>query len=342
MISWVNDDPRAFRNFQCCVKPSAMIRCGNRRIGRPPCRPARAESIESWRSRSHCSPHRRDRRGSQHAFACAFTHRRESLTSGRRSVFTRPRGWHGTPRLGAIVAGSALAIFGAWLASTLMPIGLARQADPSPGRQFDVVLLLGGAAALIAVLSSMALLVAWRHARRARDRISVRRSVVGRVFEVVSLTPSLGVGLRAALRAAARSRLDPGAPTLVRGDRRRARRRVTVHVRSEPRSSLEHTRLFGVGWDVAVADTRAERPDSDRPCTACSERGSTMSPARSSRRDLQSDRRGRGPSDQRLRLHVNARSIGSHLLVAARRKRRTRLLWDATRSTREARHRHQR
>ena len=171
------------------------------------------------------------------------------------------------PALGAIIAGSALAVFGAWLASTLLPIGLARQADPSPGRQFDVLVLLGGAAASIAVLSSMALLVAWRHARRARDRISVRRSVVGRVFEVVSLTPSLSIGLRAALVPRRGRGTIPVRSTLVA---------VTVAVLGVVSLSMFGPSLdrlsgtpvlFGVGWDVAVDDTQAERPDPDRPCS---------------------------------------------------------------------------
>ena len=113
----------------------------------------------------------------------------------------------------------------------------------------------------------MALLVAWRHARRAKDRIPVRRSVVGRVFEVVSLTPSLGVGLNAALVPRRGRDSIPVRSTLVAVSLA-VLGVVSVSMFGPSLDRLSNTPvLFGVGWDVAVDDTLAERPDPDRPCS---------------------------------------------------------------------------
>ena len=48
------------------------------------------------------------------------------------------------PSLGAVGVGAIPALLGAWLASPLMPMGLARRAEPTPGLQFDVLVLVGG------------------------------------------------------------------------------------------------------------------------------------------------------------------------------------------------------
>ena len=58
--------------------------------------------------------------------------------------------------------GLVLAIPVAWLLSGLTPIGLARQAEVSPGLSFDAGIMLGGAAVLIAALTLRAALTAWR------------------------------------------------------------------------------------------------------------------------------------------------------------------------------------
>jgi putative ABC transport system permease protein len=61
--------------------------------------------------------------------------------------------------------GMALAVPAAWALSGLTPIGLARQAEVSPGLQFDAPILLGGAAVLTALLTARAAVTAWRVAR---------------------------------------------------------------------------------------------------------------------------------------------------------------------------------
>ena len=68
---------------------------------------------------------------------------------------------------GALISagGMALAVPAAWALSGLTPIGLARQAEVSPGLEFNAAILLGGAAVLAAALTARAAVTAWRVAR---------------------------------------------------------------------------------------------------------------------------------------------------------------------------------
>ena len=68
---------------------------------------------------------------------------------------------------GALISagGMALAVPAAWALSGLTPIGLARQAEVSPGLEFNAAILLGGAALLSAALTARAAVTAWRVAR---------------------------------------------------------------------------------------------------------------------------------------------------------------------------------
>ena len=171
------------------------------------------------------------------------------------------------PPLSATLAGTAFALVGAWLASTLMPMGLARRAEPTPGLHFDVPVLVGGSVMVVVLLSAMALLFAWRHTRPPSTRVQVGPSVLGPAFERVHIAPSLDIGLRAALESrrgrdavAVRSTLV-AATVAVLGV-------VSAIVFGASLNRLASTpALFGVGWDIAVDDNRAERPDPDRPCS---------------------------------------------------------------------------
>jgi hypothetical protein len=169
--------------------------------------------------------------------------------------------------VGGVGLGAVLALLGAWLSSPLLPVGLARRAEPTPGLQFDVVVLGAGAAIVIAVLWCVAFQFAWRQARAASEPVSVRPGALGRALETLKVTPSLDIGLRAALEPRRGRVAVPVRSTLVA---------VTVAVLgvvsvSVFRPSLDRLAstppLFGVGWDVAVDDNRAERPAPDRPCS---------------------------------------------------------------------------
>ena len=99
-------------------------------------------------------------------------------------------------------AGLVLAVPVAWLLSGLTPIGLARQAEVSPGLSFSAGIMLGGAAALIAALTLRAALTAWRVVQlRIGARPAAARnpgSRAGRWAARQQLPPPLVAGLRMA------------------------------------------------------------------------------------------------------------------------------------------------
>ena len=171
------------------------------------------------------------------------------------------------PPLVSVVVGASLAFVGAWIASALMPIGLARRAEPHPGVDFDVLVLVVGSAALIAALSAIVLSVAWRQARTSSQSRAPSHVATARVVQAAGLAPTVSIGLRAALQPTGRGRVISGRATLavvivaVLGV-------VSVSIFGPSLDRLAKTpALFGVGWDVAVDDARAERPDPSRPCS---------------------------------------------------------------------------
>jgi ABC-type lipoprotein release transport system permease subunit len=97
------------------------------------------------------------------------------------------------PLLPAVIAGSVLAGLGAIAASALMPIGLARQAEPHPGMSFDPVVQFGGVLGLAAGLTAWAVYAAWRASMAARGH-SAPRSFFGGIAAAGS-RPEASVGL---------------------------------------------------------------------------------------------------------------------------------------------------
>src|SRR5205823_2064439 len=152
------------------------------------------------------------------------------------------------------VAASAIGVLGAFFASTGMPIGLARNAEPSTGFSFDPLLLGLIAAGTIVMVLVAAAWPVWKSTRAiAREPArSERPSLVSRTAAMSGLTPSACTGMRIAL--------EPG------------RGRTEVPVRSSMLSvvlaivaltgalsfgaSLDHLlstpHLYGWNWDVHV------------------------------------------------------------------------------------------
>jgi len=160
---------------------------------------------------------------------------------------------------GALVAaaGMVLAIPAAYALSVFTPVGLARQAEISPGFSFDARTLLGGAILLTLLLTARAALAAQRVARRQADTTARSRGRGSRIARWMARQgfPSPAVtGIRLAF--------EPGSD------------RTAVPVRSAVLgtalalgaviaalvfgSSLAHViddpRLAGWNWDVAVGN----------------------------------------------------------------------------------------
>ena len=97
----------------------------------------------------------------------------------------------------AVATGVLFGVAGAWLASTWMPIGLGRRVEPSPGRQFDVSALGGGALIVFVGVVVVVVLTAWLVDRRARTPHTQKAGWIPSM--PISRDAARSVGLRHAL-----------------------------------------------------------------------------------------------------------------------------------------------
>jgi hypothetical protein len=102
------------------------------------------------------------------------------------------------------LGGAALGIIVAYFASTLMPIGVARTAEPNPGFSLDAFVLGAAAAGLIIIILLLSAWPVWKSTRaierepRAR---SSRPSLASRTAAAPGLRPTMSTGIRHALEA---------------------------------------------------------------------------------------------------------------------------------------------
>jgi ABC-type lipoprotein release transport system permease subunit len=100
-------------------------------------------------------------------------------------------------------AGAAIAFVMAVLASPLMPVGVARQAELHPGFELDPIVLIPGAVAIAVLVVASAALPAWRVHRQAgvHDDDGARPSPagVGHMLARSSMPPTTTIGVRYAL-----------------------------------------------------------------------------------------------------------------------------------------------
>jgi len=110
----------------------------------------------------------------------------------------------GMARAAAIgVVGAIVGVVSAYFASTLMPIGTARIAEPTSGLSFDPFTLGIGAAAAIVIVLLLAAWPVWRSTTGLRaERIgSEKPSIAARSAAAPGFPPPLSAGLRFALEA---------------------------------------------------------------------------------------------------------------------------------------------
>ena len=96
--------------------------------------------------------------------------------------------------------GSVLAAVGAWAASPLLPFGLGRRTEPSPGVHLDLPVVAGGAILLALVCAGLAGVLAWRLASRhpLAERAPAQRPaswLVGRLLQAGSPAVAVGVAM---------------------------------------------------------------------------------------------------------------------------------------------------
>jgi len=104
------------------------------------------------------------------------------------------------------VAGAAIAFLGAVLASPLMPLGLARQAEIHPGLSLDPTILIPGFLAIAALVVVGAALPAWRVSRRSAasagddDPVQVSSARLAGALARSSAPPAAVIGMRYGLQ----------------------------------------------------------------------------------------------------------------------------------------------
>ena len=149
------------------------------------------------------------------------------------------------------VTAAVIAVGSAYLASPLMPIGLARTADVHPGMSFDALVLGTGALALVVAVPLLALVAEWRVAGvRRRGTAVTRRPAVDRVLGDAAIPPTATLGVRFALDAGRGAGTVP-VWTAVLGS-------ILAFIllvgawsfRESLQQLLDTPRLYGWNWDV--------------------------------------------------------------------------------------------
>jgi putative ABC transport system permease protein len=107
------------------------------------------------------------------------------------------------------VGGAVLATLAAYGLSPLMPTGLARVAEPSPGLRFDVTVIGLGAAAILLLTVAMALWPAWRAARVSGSMLGVAE-IAGAAKPSAAVTALARTGFPPTAVAGVKLALEPG------------------------------------------------------------------------------------------------------------------------------------
>jgi predicted lysophospholipase L1 biosynthesis ABC-type transport system permease subunit len=172
----------------------------------------------------------------------------------------------GMPVLPVALGGALLAIVGAWAASPLMPIGLARQAEPHLGLDVDPLVLGGGVVVVVVVV----LLLGFAAARRAVGVGLAADTVPGtglaRAAASAGFAPPVTVGISMALESRRGRTAVPvrsaigGAVVAVAGV-------VAVMVFAASLGELATTpSAYGYNWDAHIWAEHQLRLDNTHPC----------------------------------------------------------------------------
>jgi hypothetical protein len=98
------------------------------------------------------------------------------------------------------VGGAVVAVVGAWMASPIMPMGLARRAEPDPGLAADWIVLVGGGLAIVVVvLLAATLAAAWMARERMATQTQPGPSAIAATVARAGGGPVAANGVRLAL-----------------------------------------------------------------------------------------------------------------------------------------------
>ena len=152
----------------------------------------------------------------------------------------------------AIAAGTALAVAGAVALSPLAPVGPVRRFDPARGVHADALVLGGGAAVAVLLLTGLLALLAARSARQRTAPAAGRPSAVAAAAARAGLPPAAVIGSRNALEAGAGTRAVPVRSVLA-GSAAAVTAVVTSVVFGASLTGLTtHPARYGWNWDVVL------------------------------------------------------------------------------------------
>jgi hypothetical protein len=156
-------------------------------------------------------------------------------------------------------AGAAIALLIAALSSSLLPVGLARQAEIHPGLDFDAAILVPGAFALAALVCAAALTPAWRTSRRAAVSGDSRGQGVGvtwvsRAVGRMAVPTTAGIGIRYGLERGRGRSAVPVVSALVTSVLGVAALAASLTFGSSLHNLIASPRQQGWNWDVLVGN----------------------------------------------------------------------------------------
>ena len=210
------------------------------------------------------------------------------------------------------IGGAALAFVGAFFASSLFPIGVARDAEPSPGLRMDVLPLVVGALVVLVTVVVVTGVAATRMTRLATRSLEPRRpGAAARATSGIGAPPTVTAGTHFALDRGRYRRALPVRSSLV-GATFGIMVVVAVLVFSSSLDELASTpSAYGWTWDMTEGDTSASAKGDD--CSPVTTRLTRAPELAAVGVDLQHRHRDRGSS---------ARSVGLPAVRAGRSCRR--------------------
>ncbi|MCJ7673127.1 MAG: FtsX-like permease family protein [Acidimicrobiia bacterium] len=174
----------------------------------------------------------------------------------------------GLPTAPIALGGGALAFVIALAASPVMPLGLARQAEPDPGLDFDPLILGVGAVAVACVVIALGLLAARRVVAASARTETPKSSSVSRALAGAPLAPPIAVGASMALESGRGASAVPvrsaiaGAVVAITGV-------VAVVVFAASLGTLATTpAAYGYNWDAHVYSGALARTDAAPSCNS--------------------------------------------------------------------------
>jgi hypothetical protein len=162
-----------------------------------------------------------------------------------------------------VAAGAALAVLVAVIASTLMPIGLARQAEVHRGVSVDGTVLGAGFVVIIAVLTAWASVVAWKASAPTGPRGSARgragrASRMAHTLRQAGWPPAATLGTSMTFEPGGGASAVPVRTALVSGVIAVVVVAGALTFGANLSRLAEHPRLQGWNWDVAIGNPHSD------------------------------------------------------------------------------------